>query len=233
METSVTDIENNIMLTYPDMSPPLLETIMRLTIEKVKIQRSPPPQSQSPRPGNDDQSQRPIPFTRSKSNSLLRTLLIIQIGRKTSRLLSLISQPEVCQRAEQTPSAPVQQPSPVQQEEQQQPKVGSKRRSCSDDEDNQSEEDSVSSSEENSIHPSIEKSLCLEAIGRVHSDQITSEESSSVSDMTQLSLQSPSSSSSNMSYNENPCPGCQCCSMWVQQRQESPNFQLCEPVRQC
>nr|CDS26747.1 hypothetical transcript [Hymenolepis microstoma] len=227
-------MENNTMLTYPDMSPPLLETIMRLTIEKVKIQRS-PPQSQSPRPVNDYQSQRLTPFTRSKSNSLLRTLLIIQVGRKTSRLLSLISQPEVYQRTEQT-SALVQQPSPVQLQEQRQPKSGDKRRSSSDDEDSQSEEDSTLSSEEgscSSVGPSLEKSPCLEAISTVHSDQISSEESGPLSDMTHSSSHSPSSPSSTISYNENCCPGCQCCSIWMQKRQESSNFQLCEPVRQC
>ncbi|VDN98345.1 unnamed protein product [Rodentolepis nana] len=227
-------MENNTMLSYPDMSPPLLETIMRLTIEKVKIQRS-PPQSQSPRPVNDYQSQRLTPFSRSKSNSLLRTLLIIQVGRKTSRLLSLISQPEVYQRTEQTP-AHVQQPSPVQLQEKQQPKSGGKRRSSSDDEEVQSEDDSTHSFEEDScstVGPSLEKSPCLEEVTKIHSGQISSEESGSLSDMTNLSPKSPSSSSSNISYNENCCPGCQCCSIWLQKRQESSNFQLCEPVRQC
>lgn len=226
MENTVPGTGNSAMLAYPDMSPPLLETVMRLTIEKVKAQRS-PPETQSPRPtvGSEYKSQRPIPFTRTKSNSLLRTLLIIQIGRKTSRLLSVISQPDVCQPTEQTPRA-LPQPSPASQSEKLQPKIGTKRRSTTVDEDIQSEEKSALVSEERSSSydgPSSEKLPCMEKVSRAHSVQLNSGEISPASGMTQLSLQSTPSS----------CPGCQCCSMWMQQqRQEASTFQLCEPVRQ-
>ncbi|KAM7532792.1 hypothetical protein Aperf_G00000098832 [Anoplocephala perfoliata] len=235
METPVLGIGSSVTLAYPDMSPPLLETVMRLTIEKVKLQRSPPqPQSQRPTVGSEYQSQRPIPFTRAKSNSLLRTLLIIQIGRKTSRLLSVVSQAEVNQPTEQNPSVPPQ-PSPPCQSEKVQPKIGTKRRSSSDDEDSHGEENFTVVSEERSGSfdgPSSEKLPCLEKATPVHSAQLNSGEANPVSGVTQLSLQS--TPSSNIDYNKKPCPGCQCCSIWMQQqRQEASTFQLCEPVRQC
>ncbi|EUB62034.1 hypothetical protein EGR_03055 [Echinococcus granulosus] len=223
---------------YPEMSPPLLETVMRLTIDKVKTQRSPTAvpvasQPQTPRPssGGGEQSQRLVPFARSKSTSLLRTLLIIQIGRKTSRLLSLISQPDLSQSVkpiQQVPSAPLQ-PPPA---EEPQPRCthGGKRRS-SEDENIQTEGSAVPLRERpNSLEgPSLEKAPCLEKINRTYSVSCTSGEISPVRGLNQLSLQA--STNTTVSYGEDSCPRCQRCSMWMQQQQQlRPNtskFQLC------
>ncbi|KAL5109533.1 hypothetical protein TcWFU_009985 [Taenia crassiceps] len=227
---------------YPEMSPPLLETVMRLTIDKVKTQRSPPSvpvgsQSQSPRPslGDEEQSQRPIPFARSKSTSLLRTLLIIQIGRKTSRLLSLISQPDLYQSAKPIQQAPPQ-PPPLTEESQPQSSHGGKRRS-SEEEDIQTE-GSVVPLEERSKSlegPSLEKSPCLEKINRTYSISSASSKISPTQGLNQLNLQATTNTT--ISYGEDSCPGCQRCSMWMQQQEQlRPNtskFQLCEPVQQC
>ncbi|VDK22161.1 unnamed protein product [Taenia asiatica] len=231
-----------ITTIYPEMSPPLLETVMRLTIDKVKTQRSPPAvpvasQSQTLRPssGGEEQSQRPIPFARSKSTSLLRTLLIIQIGRKTSRLLSLISQPDLYQSAKPIQQAPPQPPPPT-EEPQPRSSHGGKRRS-SEDEDIQTEGAVVSLKERpNSLEgPSLEKSPCLEKIGRNYPVSPASAEISPAQGLNQLSLQATSNTT--ISYGEDSCPGCQRCSMWMQQQEQlRPNtskFQLCEPVQQC
>ncbi|VDM35269.1 unnamed protein product [Hydatigera taeniaeformis] len=237
METSTTAI-------YPEMSPLLLETVMRLTIEKVKTQRSPhavpvASQPQTPRPSSrgEEQSQRSIPFARSKSTSLLRTLLIIQIGRKTSRLLSLVSQPDLYQSVkpiQQAPSAPSQPPF-LTEESQPRSIHGGKRRS-SEDEDIQTEESVMLPNERvNSLEgPSSEKSPCLEEINRHCQVFPASKEIISVQGHAKLSLQATTNAT--VSYGEDSCPGCQRCSMWMQQEQlrpDSSKFQLCEPVQQC
>ena len=226
--------------TYPEMSLPLLETVMRLTIDKVKTQRAPPPptpQSQTPRPPTvgDEQSQRPVPFARSKSTSLLRTLLIIQIGRKTSRLLSLVSQPETYQPAKSVEQAP--QHPPTSNEEPQSPSTQSGKRRSSDDEELQSDLDEIPPLDRPTFieGPSSEKVPCLENINEVIQVPSKSEETfTPVRGMNQLSIQTPTNGK--ITYDEGSCPGCQQCSMWMQhqQRQDSSNFhQLCEPVKQC
>lgn len=221
---------------YPEMSLPLLETVMRLTIDKVKAQRAPPaaPQSQTPRPTTtgDEQSQKPIPFTRSKSNSLLRTLLIIQIGRKTSRLLSLISQPEAYQPVK--PIEQTQENPPIPKEELQPlSNHGGKRRSYEDKE-IQSRADAA---ERSTVlaGPSLEKVPCLENVNQVNQVPSSPEEIfDPIRTTNQASLPTPASPE--ITYDEDSCPGCQQCSMWMQhqQLQDSSNFQqLCEPVQQC
>ncbi len=236
---------------YPEMTVPVLETVIRMTIDKVRIQRSggtPPPQTPNPSASEDQQqAQKP----RSKSASLLRSLLIIQIGRKASRLLTLINQPDVLPLPPPPPPAvPVASPPPV-------PVVtriqASKRRS-SDEEESEDSGCSVTPipSPENRLSPpqpaqkdgpSAIKSPRTEeppspvfvfpprpqTVGPLfpenrseHSGQLTP-----VSGLNQLSLQNSPIHS---------CPGCNRCGVnphWTNHHHRPTGVPLCQPMKQC
>ncbi|VDD79459.1 unnamed protein product [Mesocestoides corti] len=220
------------IMEYPEMSPLILETVMKMTIEKVKTHRTGGVHPSASGPAvNEEQQQKPIPFPRSKSTSLLRTLLIIQIGRKASRLLSLISQPDLYRPPKALPqgSSALEVP--------QSTVHGNKRRS-SDEEKTKVEQDSVSG-------PSSEKSPCMEGADSAFvfpprpsqssptlPEDGSSGEISPVSRLNHLSLHAPNSEDV---YSKDSCPGCKRCSInsvWMRP-QSAPKLRLCEPVRQC
>lgn len=122
---------------YPDMSATLLETVFRMTLDKVKLQRTGGAGVESPPASSPmQQTTPPLSKQRSKSTNLLRTLLILQIGCKANRLLSHMSQqPETPTIIPQPPPIPVAVVSPAVRS------TLGKRKSSSDEEEEEKEEE--------------------------------------------------------------------------------------------